>query len=130
MAKPTTDYKPLPEEINVGATEAVPSVDVITTVEEAQAQLTSLRAKYAAANSRIGRYQQQVLELEQRAQKLGSSNEARQLMIFVAVLQGMGARGLFDPDKLKTAPGSERNLMAHAAGLAELANAAARTKGF
>lgn len=139
MATKPTELKPLPESILTGTN---PSLEQQVATEAGKVdlgnesgttegeELAELRARYAKANGRIARYQLQVVDLEQRLQKSGATNEARQFIMMGHILQGLSSRGLFDPDKLKLAQGSERNLMKHAAGLAELANFAAREKGF
>lgn len=60
--------------------------------------------------------------------KSNYSDVSRKFRIFLNLVQGFAARGMFDQSELVKKPGTEHNIMKHAAGLAEVANKATENR--
>lgn len=101
------------------APEGSREAELEATIVQLEQQLGATRQKNVELQAKIA---------EKDKQKANYSDVSRKFRIFLSIIQGMTARGMFDQSELAKKPGSEHNIMRHAAGLAEVANKATENR--
>lgn len=127
--EPTTTViePPLVNEKESGQGEGDPAETPAQTIGRLETQNASLLHRLAAQKEE---FTKTIEKMEYDAKRAGFTVSTRRFRIFLVVVQGFVTRGLLDSAELAKKPGSEKNLLKHAAGLAQVAEEAAKQMEF
>lgn len=123
-SEPLSFKKPQPGDNLVNEKPAEVYEQTIGRLEAQNAALLSELSKQQIANSRLQEKMEEVIK------KGGFSRGSRRFRIFLSLVTGFTSRGGFDMNTLAQKPGTEKQLFAHMAGLAQIGEVEAEKKEF